>query len=138
MTDNPTFRHEIPTVAAEICDNNETVKLYPDHDDGGSRGLIRHQYDGSPAHGVVVYDVTGFKITDVSIPDEELPADKTETEMLERHRDDYREWVNNNVFGDESSGWIEYVDKHTLTFENPYEGDVITVELETENKRRLR
>jgi hypothetical protein len=138
MTDNPTFTDETPNFVTEVRDNNETVKLYPDHDDGGSRGLIRHQYDGLPAHGVVVYDVTGFKITDVSIPDEELPADKTETEMLERYRDDYVEWVNIDVFSDEHSVWVKYVGKHTFTVKNPYEGDVITVELETEDKRRLR
>jgi len=138
MTETPTFTRETPNFVTEVSDNNETVKLYPDHPDGGSRGLIRHQYSGYPAHGVVVYDVTGFEITDVSIPDKELPDGTTETEMLERYRDDYCEWVNTDVFGDEPSEWIEYVSKHTFTVKNPYEGDVITVELKTDNKRRLR
>lgn len=121
----------------EVRSNNETVTFYltPDRD---QLGVIRHNYDGFPALGTVLFDVTGYEIVDyelVDVPDGETP----ETEF-DHFSQEIHEWIDQQLTERvvEGRADIDYVDHHKYSFEDPYEGDVFVIELETTNKRRVR
>ncbi|WP_179234007.1 hypothetical protein [Halorubrum halodurans] len=112
------LRHEVPTARFQLANNNKEVAFYPDVD-AAEYGVIKHEYEGLPGRGVVLYDVTGWETVDKDID--------TET----------REWISAALFGTGGAeGNMSHVDTHTIKVTNPYEGDSYTVKLETANKRR--
>lgn len=130
----------VPSTGFRVTSNNEKINVYPDPTDT-AHGVIEHTYAGWPAKGIVLYDITGYDIVDArgetGAPDE----DETLEEMLEGWEPDIRDWLDGVLF-DSSMGSTEgnckYVDTHTIEISNPWEDETYTVELETENKRRVR
>lgn len=132
LRDNPV------SVGFRVTNNNEKVDLYPDAP-GAELGVIKHKYEGFPAQGVVLYDVTGWEIADydLDLKDEDVTMEE-EFEMFE---DEIREWIADVLFNTSLSSAdanTYHGGTHTIVVEDPSEGDRYTVELKTENKRRVR
>lgn len=130
--------NEPVTVGFEVRGNNETVKYYPGAP-GAELGVVKHKYDGFPARGVVLYDVVGYEIVDYEF--ETHDDDMTMDEEFELFEGSIREWLDDLLFSAErtrASGHIQREGTHTWTVEHPHEDEVYTVELQTENKRRVR
>lgn len=126
-----------PSVGFRRTGNNERMWVYPDAP-GAKHGVIRHDYDGLPARGTILYDVTGYDIVDMDF--EVGDENTTMAEEFDHWEVEFREWIEGALF-DTSLGATEanFSDEggHTITLKNPWEGDEFTVELETENKRRV-
>lgn len=129
----------VPSTGFRVTSNNEKINVYPDPT-GTARGVIEHQYDGWPAKGVVLHDITGYEIVDASGETGGPDEDETLAEMLDIWEADIREWIDGVLFDTSLSsteGNCKYVDTHTIEITNPWEDETYTVELETENKRRI-
>jgi len=143
------------TVAHEIRSNNERVRLYAtadgetphidrsvSADDVDRYGVIRHDYEGLPARGTVLYDVTDYEVVDVNIPDDgDRPDNHTDREVFEAFEYEYREIIERDLFSSEyrSASDAQFTDDtHTVLVRNPHDGDELTVKLHTTNKRRVR
>lgn len=127
----------VPSTGFTVPSNNEGINLYPDPT-GHARGVLKHTFDGWPANGIVLYDVTGYEIVDCEF--EPLDEDATMEEEFDIFEADIREYIDGVLFDSSLSsaeGNCGYVDHHTIEITNPYEGDSYTVALETENKRRV-
>jgi len=132
------LRNEVPSAGFRLTNNNEEVEFYPDAP-GAEFGVIKHEYEGLPARGVVLYDVVGWEIVDMDF--EPMDEDATVEEEFEHFEAEIREWISEALFSSDrmgAEGNMSHVDTHTIKVTNPYEGDSYTVELETENKRRAR
>jgi len=130
--------NEVPSAGFRLTNNNEEVSFYPDAR-GAEFGVIKHEYKGLPARGVVLYDVVGWEIVDMDF--ETMDEDATMEEDFEHFESEIREWISEALFSSEMSsteGNMSHVDTHTIEVTNPYEGDSYTVKLETANKCRVR
>jgi hypothetical protein len=121
----------------EYRSNNQTTYYYSDNGDA-EYGVIRYDYDGLPAQGIVLYDVVGYTIEDY-----DLNTDEDEDEEFRVFEDEIKEWIEDVLFTTDNVGpsgpeaHLEYVGNHTFEIEDPYEGDEYTVKLDVENKRRV-
>lgn len=119
--------------------NNEKITLYP-HIDDTEHGIIRHDYDGYPAMGTVVYDITDWEIVGYDLND---PTDDEDVEF-DMYKDTIKEWIQKAVFTGRRTrdtcvkADYNYEGDRKITVENPYDGDTFTIKLEVANKRRLR
>lgn len=129
------LRNELATFRATVRSNNETVRLYPDAGDTAF-GVIRHDYEGFPAQGTVLYDVVGFDIVDM---DFEPHDDMTMAEEFEQIEDDVRTYIREALFDGRSraSAHTSRTETHTICVEHPHEGNEWVIELDTANKRRV-
>ena len=128
----------VASAGFRVTANNEGVNLYPDAA-GGEFGVVEHKYEGLPARGVVLYDVVGYEIVDMDF--EPQHEDATMQEEFEYFEAEIREWIEDALFNADmgsAEANISREDRHRYVVENPWEGDRYTVELKTENKRRVR
>ena len=129
------LQNVVPSAGFRETSNNEEIKIYPDPTET-ARGVIQHTYDGLPARGVVLYDIVDYEIVDSDFE----PVEETMADDMELYGDEIREYIDGVLFDSSMSspeGNCGYVDHHTVTVENPWDGDSYTVELETDNKRRV-
>lgn len=120
-----------PTLQFVRQAGSEIVKLYPDAGDT-EYGVLRTQYDGYPAYGVVLEDVVGWELVDYEFDDEDdwfdsgVVSEMVEDVLFRKGSRAYRR-VEINDAGDHI---VELYEIETT-------GDKWYVELETENKRRV-
>jgi hypothetical protein len=137
MNELETLKEQLYVYRGEYKSNNETVYYYPDAD-GGTYGVIRYDYDGYPAQGIVLFDVMGYSIEDYS-----FKTDENQDEEFDTYESEIKEWIEAVLFTTENVGpsgpeaHIDYVGGHTFEIQDPYEGDEYTVKLDVVNERRI-
>jgi hypothetical protein len=132
------LRNEAVSAGFRISSNNEEVTVYPDAS-GAEFGVVEHQYQGIPAQGTVLYDVVDWEIVDMDFETEH--EDATMQEEFERYEDEIREWLVDALFNaslTSAEANVYREERHVYIVEDPWDGDRYTIELETENQRRVR
>lgn len=138
VTETSDLVNEPVAVRLNVPRNNELVRLYPD---AGTEqcGIIRHDYDGLPALGTVLYDVVGYEIVDATFHD--LDDDDNHMQEYEYYEREICEWIDEAVFDTSlsSADCNTYRgDTHEWRVEHPWEGDEFVIHLHTANKRRIK
>lgn len=132
------LRSEAVSAGFRISDNNEEVELHPGAP-GAEFGVVKHQYEGLPAQGTVLYDVVDWEIIDMDFETE--VEDATMQEEFERYEDEIREWIESALFDGSltsAEANIYREARHIYVVEDPWDFDRYAVELKTENQRRVR
>lgn len=117
---------------------NEQLYIYPAEESEERLGVVEHHYDSRSPQNDVAYDVVGLNIVEAKFPDEDAPND----EVLDEFRRECRRFVRRVLLTHDHLSFVETTvsreAKHRYRIYEHSDENVYVVELQTENRRRIK